>query len=374
MQPKAVQRKSMSQPAQKRTQAHQIPTVAAPTGCFAVDQRQRGGILLPPSDNDIELVSLEDLGAVMEEIEERLAARPISVGERLLPHAIANSISADRLQTPPSPPLDANPISGLQLRGRDEGHRRDERAWIELQDFSWRPNNPCAASSLVPPAPRPISVAKVAGISASVAALAVIGCAVLLRSVAAEPQTPARQPVSRIVHQPRLPPVRELVASPAPADPAPLEAPANVATQVAIEPVAKRAQAPEAVPDVAAAQPASTGAVELPADDPTAITGLASTPDELTAAEVALPQTPSREQVVAGFEAIQDALMQCAAGRHGVAQIEATVANTGRIAHALIGGDFQGSPEGSCMARVVRTAQLPQFSQPTLKVIYPVSL
>jgi len=97
-------------------------------------------------------------------------------------------------------------------------------------------------------------------------------------------------------------------------------------------------------------------------------------PEDVAAALAALPQTPSREQVVAGFEAVQDALAQCAAGKHGVAEIDATIANSGRISHALIGGNFQGSPEGSCMARVVRGARFPQFRQPMLKVSYPVAL
>jgi hypothetical protein len=101
---------------------------------------------------------------------------------------------------------------------------------------------------------------------------------------------------------------------------------------------------------------------------------VATSPEDAAAALAALPQTPTREQVVAGFEAVQDQLVQCAAGKHGVAQIDATIASSGRISHALVGGEFTGSPEGSCMARVVRTAPFPQFRQPTLKVSYPVAL
>jgi hypothetical protein len=78
--------------------------------------------------------------------------------------------------------------------------------------------------------------------------------------------------------------------------------------------------------------------------------------------------------VAAGFEAVRVQIQQCAAGQHGIAQIAATIASTGRISHALVEGPFAGTPEGSCMARAVRAARFPSFSQANLKVAYPVSL
>jgi hypothetical protein len=44
------------------------------------------------------------------------------------------------------------------------------------------------------------------------------------------------------------------------------------------------------------------------------------------------------------------------------------------VTSALIDGVFKGTPEGSCMARTVRSARFPAFSQATLKVSFPVSL
>ncbi len=42
--------------------------------------------------------------------------------------------------------------------------------------------------------------------------------------------------------------------------------------------------------------------------------------------------------------------------------------------HAVVAGDFAGSPAGSCIARVVRTARFAPFSKPRFRVIYPFSL
>jgi hypothetical protein len=40
----------------------------------------------------------------------------------------------------------------------------------------------------------------------------------------------------------------------------------------------------------------------------------------------------------------------------------------------VVGGDFAGTPEGSCIARVARTAQFVRFAKPRFRVIYPFSL
>jgi hypothetical protein len=57
-----------------------------------------------------------------------------------------------------------------------------------------------------------------------------------------------------------------------------------------------------------------------------------------------------------------------------VVSIDATLANSGRVAHAQIGGVFGGTPEGSCIARAVRGAHFPAFSQQSLKLTYPIAL
>jgi hypothetical protein len=98
-------------------------------------------------------------------------------------------------------------------------------------------------------------------------------------------------------------------------------------------------------------------------------------PTEPSAGELsALPDAPSREQVIGAVGAIRSELAQCAAGRGGVAQLDLTVANTGRVVHALVIGDFAGTPQGSCMARALRKASFPRFKQDRFRVLYPVSL
>ena len=84
-----------------------------------------------------------------------------------------------------------------------------------------------------------------------------------------------------------------------------------------------------------------------------------------------LPEMPTREQVQAGFEQVRPALQKCAADKHGVAKVNATIAASGRIAYALVGGAFKGTPEGSCMARALRKARFPKFSRDKLKVSLP---
>jgi hypothetical protein len=93
-----------------------------------------------------------------------------------------------------------------------------------------------------------------------------------------------------------------------------------------------------------------------------------------TTAVADLPQTPTREQVTAGFESVREAVLECAAGQHGVATIQASIAGSGRVAQALVSGAFQGTPAGSCIARAVRTAKFPSFSQDRLSVSYPFAL
>ena len=64
----------------------------------------------------------------------------------------------------------------------------------------------------------------------------------------------------------------------------------------------------------------------------------------------------------------------CAHGMQGTAQLDITVADTGFVTSAVVGGDFAGTPEGSCIARAVRSAQFAPFKKPRFRLIYPFSL
>ncbi len=371
----------MSQSLPKRSSAGHPNDGEDRSGRFAIDDSVRGlGTVLPPPGDEAELVSLEDVGAIMEaEAEPGTGRAP----EPSLPRGMVSGVFSARPQASAPPPVPAD------VHARREPIRDGERAQIEIEDLSLRPGNPYAASSLVPPPRKPPNAGKLLAVAGAVAALAAAGWG-LLHVVTAEPRTAARMPAAAArPERSTAQPVREstapsLAANEASASPAPRRAePASrPVSKSAALPVASPAPAENSAPPVqlietaaekAALAPKTQTAVaesEAPAEEAPAPVSA----EEAAAALAALPQTPSREQVIAGFETVQAALAQCAAGKHGVAQIEATIASSGRISHALIGGDFQGSAEGSCMARVVRAASFPQFRQSMLKVSYPVAL
>jgi hypothetical protein len=87
-----------------------------------------------------------------------------------------------------------------------------------------------------------------------------------------------------------------------------------------------------------------------------------------------LPDIPSRDNVVAALAPLRSAVAECAHGQRGVAQLDITVANTGAVTHAIVGGDFAGTAEGSCIARAARSAAFVPFKKPRFRVIYPFSL
>lgn len=369
----------MSQPAQKRTVAVHPSATEERTGRFAIDDSIRGTVL-PPRGDDADLVSLEDVGAILE-VEPEHAARAVN------PTPPSRGIASGVFSMHPQPAPAAPPPVPLDVRPP----RESERARLEIEDLSLRPGNPYAASSLVPPARQPVSVTKAMAI-VSVIALSAVGVWTLVQSLTAEPPT---QAPTWSIGQPPGPAPAAAAHAPAATVLAARETPqpdALPSVVVPQPPQASRAAKPEepSVPSGDSApfvptQPAVENPATIARAEPTSVTVAApeaaavelpaeTTPEDAAAALAALPQTPTREDVVAGFEAVQDALVQCAAGKQGVAEIEATIANSGRISHALIGGKFTGTAEGSCMARVVRTARFPQFRQPTLKVSYPVAL
>ncbi len=87
-----------------------------------------------------------------------------------------------------------------------------------------------------------------------------------------------------------------------------------------------------------------------------------------------LPEAPSREAIVAGFNSVRDEVVACASGGGGVAPIEATIVSDGRITHATVGGYYQGTPQGSCIARALRKARFAPFGRESIKVAFPFTL
>ncbi len=82
--------------------------------------------------------------------------------------------------------------------------------------------------------------------------------------------------------------------------------------------------------------------------------------------------TPTREQVLAAMRRIQPQVSGCGGTRHGVVNVSITVSgSSGRVRNAVVQGEFAGTREGSCVARAVRRARLPEFSRDSFSFNYP---
>jgi hypothetical protein len=87
-----------------------------------------------------------------------------------------------------------------------------------------------------------------------------------------------------------------------------------------------------------------------------------------------LPAHPTREQVASSLDAVTTELRKCVGERHGLAEVTVTVRPAGFVSYAVVSGEYAGTSEGSCIARAVRAAKFPAFSDPTLRVTYPFQL
>jgi hypothetical protein len=87
-----------------------------------------------------------------------------------------------------------------------------------------------------------------------------------------------------------------------------------------------------------------------------------------------LPDEPSRADVIAGLNQLRGELSECSKGRSGTAEIDLTIASSGAVSYALIGGDYAGTPQGSCIARAVRAARFEPFTKPRVRIIYRMAL
>lgn len=316
--------------------------------------------------------------------------------ERLESDAVIAELAPDLVSLIPELPPEAR-------SARPRPPTPSERAELVIEDLSLQLDNPYLKSSLVPPPKRPFPMARAVIIASGMLAAAAIGAVIQLNVLRTthEPATnagtagiaapvpaaavaaaaPQRRAPEAVIAAPPAP--EAAVTAPIAAQPAPVTAqPAAVIAQpvvaapaapvvAAVVPKAERIAPVQA----AAVQPAPHVARTTPPAPPEPAVPVAEAATPAAVAPAAdLPEYPTREQVTAGFEGVRSALAQCAAGRAGTVEIKASIASNGRIAHALVGGDFSGTPEGSCMARAVREAQFPAFTQPRLKVSYPFAL
>jgi hypothetical protein len=173
--------------------------------------------------------------------------------------------------------------------------------------------------------------------------------------------------------------------------PAPPNAPAAASQPMAALPDSVTERQPTAAPSVIA-----TPAPEAPsADDAHAQTsaapklGLAGKGKSLTASSRALrvkqpsqskvlpsdmPEAPSRGEVLQSLETVRSSVRACAAGRSGVADLDITIAHSGVVTHVLVGGDFAGTTQGSCIARAVRDARFASFKQERFRLLFPYAI
>lgn len=87
-----------------------------------------------------------------------------------------------------------------------------------------------------------------------------------------------------------------------------------------------------------------------------------------------MPELPNRGVVVQRLESVRSSVQACASGRSGVADLDITIANNGTVMHVLVGGDFAGTTQGSCIARAVREARFPTFKQDRMRILYPYAI
>jgi hypothetical protein len=83
---------------------------------------------------------------------------------------------------------------------------------------------------------------------------------------------------------------------------------------------------------------------------------------------------PNRAKVVAAMNAMTEQLKGCVGEEHGVADVTLTVRAPGVVSHALVEGAFADSPQGSCIAKALRTAKLPPFEGAVTRIEYPFQL
>lgn len=133
------------------------------------------------------------------------------------------------------------------------------------------------------------------------------------------------------------------------------------------------------IPRAPAATPASAPMPARPATTAsTAPTEIApSTPRGAPSRQAASEPSAelSRETVASVMQGLLPEVSSCANGRRGTIPVDVIVQPNGHVTGATVTGSFQGTPEGSCIARAVRSAQFPAHDgdEPT-RFRYPYAL
>ena len=83
-----------------------------------------------------------------------------------------------------------------------------------------------------------------------------------------------------------------------------------------------------------------------------------------------LEEVPSRTEVRDVLDGVAPQVYACFGEEHGLAEVVVVAASSGRVTTATVSGRFAGTPVGSCIARAVRSARFPEFTNPRFEVHY----
>lgn len=88
-----------------------------------------------------------------------------------------------------------------------------------------------------------------------------------------------------------------------------------------------------------------------------------------------LPETPSRDEILAILRKLTPAVLACRRRESGTIRIHLAIAGkSGTVTDASVIKQFAGTDFAKCATSVVEQAQFPRFRKKTLTVVYPVTL
>ena len=233
---------------------------------------------------------------------------------------------------------------------------------------------------LAPPK-EPRSAASRATIAIAFSTLVALSSLVFVAVFLARMKPPPPQTVVMIAPAavaPAPPPVETPVARPAPVvPPPPVHARRGPATRGHVAPgrtttTAAQNDTEEEEPDPTAARNACArnchGDIDCILRCTASTAAATRAPEPASNDNADLPATPSRSDVEGAMQSINVEVRRCANGRSGNVSVDLTVAASGRTTTAVVAPPFSGTPEGSCIARLVRTLRFEPFSRPFFRV------
>jgi len=86
-----------------------------------------------------------------------------------------------------------------------------------------------------------------------------------------------------------------------------------------------------------------------------------------------LPEQLTKSDIQGGMGKVRDRVSGCYGQYHvpGLANVQVTIAKSGRVSSANVTGTFAGTPTGSCVEKAVKGATFPQFKGASMSLTYP---